>query len=168
MRSTWSATKRRCDVLESSRERFAAGLRDERVAVAVPMTPGGYALFQNGLADISIPTLLVTAALDQTLPDAEEGTPIWEGLAGADDMRVQFTNAGHFSFISVCNLLGRFGVDDGCGPQFTPTDRVGQITLDYALAFVRLHLLGDDSGRTLLDGPSPDPEVEISRKAGAP
>ncbi len=151
-----------CDYIDEAKDRYAEGFLDDRVDVAIPLAPAGATVFVEGLADVEMPVLLVTGARDATLPDAVQGSAIWGLLDGSDDLRVQFTNAGHFSFTSFCEFLGE---NDGCGEDFTPVSKVHQITVGYALAFARHHLYGDaDAAAWLEREPSPLDVYEIERR----
>lgn len=135
-------------------EVFRAGLLDTRIRVAIPQTPGGFLVFGERLADIAIPTLLWTAARDRTLPNDEEGDPIWEAMAGEHHMRIDLTDGGHFTFSNMCELLSFVPQvrDDGCGEDFIDPFEGFDLINAYSLAFARYHLFGDETDRALLDG----------------
>lgn len=141
-----------CDYLDSAAARFETGFVDPRIVAGIPLTPAGANVFRAGTADIDVPLLVVTAGRDQTLPNAVEGDPLWNPMDGPDAIRLDFPNAGHFSFTSFCGRLGNFGAEDGCGETFLPPERVMQITREYALAFARLHLMQDTENADLLNG----------------
>ena len=153
-----------CDYIEEAEGRYAAGFLDDRVDVAIPLAPAGATVFGDGLADIDIPVLLVTGERDATLPDASQGSAIWDLLDGPEDQRVQFTDAGHFSFTNFCAYLGASGARDGCGDDFTAVEKVHRITSGYALAFARHHLFADpDAAVWLAREPSLLDVYEIER-----
>ena len=140
-----------CDYWDATgRALHDAGFRDDRVDIVVPMTPTGAEAFGAGLAEIEIPTLLMTGAADATTTNAAEGDPIWNSLEGENKLRVDFPLAGHFSFTNVCEL----GVlaDDGCGPGFTPSSEFHPVVNAYVMAFARHHLWGDEEVVPILDG----------------
>ena len=131
---------------------FNEGFRDERVKVAMPQAPFGGPVFGAGVADIDIPVLLFTARADRTLPASQDGDPIWDGLDGEDDLRVDIVTAGHFTFSNACGFGLGIGEDDGCGPGFIGPERAFHIVNTYALVFARRHLLGDTDHLDILDG----------------
>lgn len=133
--------------------RFRAGFRDPRVDVAIPMAPGGASVLgPEGVADVQIPTLLMTASGDLMTPNAAQGDRFWSSLNGAHDLRVNLDGGGHHSFAVTCQLLGGT-LGDGCGEGFTDYREAHRVVNAYALAFARRHLFADTSVDALLDGP---------------
>jgi predicted dienelactone hydrolase len=136
------------------RDLFAAGLKDPRITASVPMAPLGGPAFD--FSAIDVPTLLITAGLDATLPPPGNGDDVWRGLDGADDLRLDFPEAGHFSFADICEALPGAVRGDGCGDGFTPTPEIHTVANTYTLAFLRKHLFGDTRNDGLLSGdPAP-------------
>jgi predicted dienelactone hydrolase len=144
-----------CDLLERDgvEDLFREGFLDDRIDVAIPQAPGGYFAFEEGLASIDIPTMLMTGGLDQTLPPSEEGEPIWAALDGPH-VRVDLVAGGHFTFSNMCDLLPGLPQveDDGCGDHNIEPTRAYEIINAYSLAFARFHLQGDDQVVDLLHG----------------
>jgi predicted dienelactone hydrolase len=148
---------------------FREGFLDDRIDVAMPQAPGGYVAFQEGLADIEMPTLVFTGGMDATLPNDEEGDPIWAAMEGSQHMRVNLPKAGHFTFSNMCDLVG--GVDqienDGCSEEFIEPTLAYDIVNAYTLAWSRYHIFGEDHVEDLVMGQDmPWSEVELSRKSG--
>lgn len=137
--------------------RLEPGLRDHRIEAIVPMAPGGYAAFQQGVADIDVPVLLMTGGVDTFTPDAEEGDPIWAGLDGPNDIRIAMATAGHFTFSDACRLSLPVPNNDSCGPENIDTAEVHPILAGFVLSFVT----GDYGA---FDAPSPHPAVDIFHK----
>jgi predicted dienelactone hydrolase len=158
-----------CADLADSAARLRAGFHDPRVRVAVPMAPGDGGLLRDGINAIDVPTLLMTANFDRNNSDEADGDPIWAALDGPDDRRVRFDRAGHFSFTSLCGFIGPLGENNGCSEESIPPEELHPIINEYVMAFVRLHLFGDESGRPLIDGEvSLREEVTVVRKPGIP
>lgn len=151
-RANPAAPAAECDYLDAAAPRFETGFGDPRVVAGIPLTPAGANVFRQGTADVDIPLLFVTAGRDVTLPNAVEGDPLWSPMDGPDAVRLDFPNAGHFSFTSFCGRLGNFAANDGCSDEFISPDRVMQITQEYALAFARYHLLQAPEYADLLTG----------------
>ena len=141
-----------CADLANSAARLRAGFHDPRVKVVVPMAPGNASLLRGGIGDIEVPTLLMTANFDLNNSDEADGDPIWAALDGADDRRVRFDQAGHFSFTDLCGFIGPLGENNGCTEESIPPQELHPIINAYVMAFVRLHLFGDERGRPLVDG----------------
>ncbi len=134
------------------RSRFEAGFLDPRVDLGMPMAPLGGPVFD--FSAIDVPTLLVTAGRDETLPDPEHGDDVWAGLDGPDDVRLAFPDAGHFSFANICEELPGVVMGDGCLADNTDPDEVHRATRAIAWAFVSHHLFGDFEFDALLSGES--------------
>lgn len=154
-----------CDALIANEALYRAGFLDPRVDALVSMSPGVVGVFgASGVAQIAIPTLLVTGALDKTTTNANDGDPAWAQLSGSrDSLRLDFATAGHFTFSDACALPIAIGEDDGCGAGFIEPAQAHAAINAYALAFLRLHLLGDDSGSALLSGDERiEPDLTLS------
>ena len=141
-----------CDFFlrEDIQQSFIDGFLDPRVDVAIPQAPFGGPVFGEGVADVDIPVMLLTALGDVTLPPEQDGDPLWDGLDGADDIRVDFVTGGHFTFSDACAL--GVGVGDGCGPEFIAPETAHFLVNAYTMAFARKHLFDDDTNDDILDG----------------
>lgn len=159
-----------CSFIEddNSLELFAEGFLDDRIDVAIPQAPGGFAVFLDGLSDIEIPTLVLTGALDATLPADEEGDRIWAAMSG-DHMRVDLRAGGHFTFSNMCDLIPSVASTDGCGESFIGKDVAYELINAYSLAWARRVLWRDLSNDALLDGTDTryTEEVQLSWKDGS-
>ncbi len=154
-----------CDVLKAHETLYRTGFLDPRVDALIPMTPGAVLLFGgSGIANVGLPTLLMTGGLDGTTPDATDGDPAWEQLSGGpDNIRVAFATAGHFTFSDACTLSLGATFSDGCGPGFILPENAHRAINAYALAFLGKHLLGDASQDDLLTGERAiEPDVTLS------
>ena len=144
-----------CELLgEGQDDIFRAGFLDDRIDVAIPMTPGGAQVFGDGLAAIEIPVLMWTAGHDKTLPNEVEGDPIWESLRAGDQdhhVRIDITDAGHFTFSNMCDVFGT-AIDqiaeDGCGEEFISSEIALPLSNVYSLEFLRYHLMDDEEAKT--------------------
>lgn len=149
---------------------FEQGFGDARVDAIAPQAPALIGYFEDGeLEGLALPTLLQSGKLDITTPDATEAEPLWDMLDGTSDRWVSLQKGGHYSFITVCHdldagLLELFvpdNVNDGCGPDFTPTTELVPMLGTYLMAFARQHVLGEPQWSVLLEGESLHPEVEL-------
>lgn len=160
-----------CDLLDADGvvDLFRDGLLDPRIDVAIPQTPGGFFIFQEGIADIDIPTLMMTGELDRTLPNDEEGDPLWNNMEGPH-MRLNMPRGGHFTFSNMCELFGDLVPDDGCGDEFIEFEPAFEIINAFSMAFARYHLFGDESHNDLLTGTITPwgTEVQLSWKPAHP
>jgi len=145
-----------CDTFNTEKRRalFRDGFYDERIDLAIPQAPAGAEIFEEGLAELEVPTLHMTGGMDRTLPNSEEGDPIWELMEGQEHRRVNIDRAGHFTFSNMCTLFG--GVErvqnDGCGDENIDSEVAFRIINNYSLAFARFHLWGDESAEEIVDG----------------
>ena len=154
-----------CESLVASEAIYREGFLDPRVDAVISMAPGIVLVFGGGgIAQMPLPTMLVTGSRDKRTPNATNGDLAWTQLAGSsDNLRLDFASAGHFSFSDACTLPVSIGVGDGCGEGFIDSARVHAAVNAFALAFLRLHLLGDAAGQPLLSGAeSIEPDLTLS------
>lgn len=138
-------------------ERLEVGYADDRIETIVPLAPGGYAAFEGGVADIDVPTLLMTGGVDTFTTDEEEGDPIWAAMDGENDIRIHMPAAGHFTFSDVCELGLPVPGNDSCGPENIPTAQAHPILAQFVLDYVT-------GNYAAFDGPSGHDGIEIHHK----
>ncbi|TNF24196.1 MAG: hypothetical protein EP329_25495 [Deltaproteobacteria bacterium] len=157
-----------CETVADDEALYRAGFYDARISALVPMAPAGMLLFTGGFDTIVAPMLLMTGAMDETTPNATEGNVAWSNLSGeAGNLRIDFATAGHFTFSDACELDVGAAFEDGCGEAFLDADAAHTAIDAYALAFLRLQLLGDTGGVPLLDG-TVSIEDDVTLSVGAP
>lgn len=152
-----------CDAFTPEQlDRARMGFVDDRIDVAIPQTPAGAEVFRENLAMIDIPTLLMTAEFDVTLPNEEEGDPIW-ALMDAPSVRLDMLNAGHFTYSNMCDIVP---VEDGCGEESIEPELAREIINAYSMAFARWHLWGVEEDRAIATGEEViyDENIVISTK----
>ncbi len=128
---------------------FEEGFGDPRLLAAVPMAPAD--VVSGDPAAIDVPVLLVTAGRDETLPEAAHADPIWRRLDGPSDLRLDFPEAGHFTFSDVCTAIPGALNRDGCAADNTPPAEVHAVVRDVVFAFARRHVLGLAGDEPALD-----------------
>jgi predicted dienelactone hydrolase len=169
-----ACTGAECQFLEDPEvvEAFEQGFGDPRVDAIAPQAPALIdGLGADDLAALAVPTMLQSGKLDKTTPDATEAEPAWAALDDADDVWINLPFGAHYSFITVCDdldpeLLALFqpdNVEDGCGPEFTPTHEIVPVLNTYLLAYARMHVLGETQWSVLLEGETLHPEVDLYR-----
>lgn len=153
------AEERACDADDDSdactflaqpavQDAFDAGFADARVGAIALQAPS-----MMGVLDphgVDVPTLLLSGDRDQTTTLDNATLPIWEGIDHPEDLWVRFADAGHFSFITVCDVVGSAQItmfeptapEDGCGDDFLPPSDVAKINTAYLVAFGEFHVLG--------------------------
>ncbi len=151
---------------------FEQGFGDPRVDAIAPQAPALISSFIAGdLAALPVPTMLQSGKLDKTTPDATEAEPAWAALSDPDDVWINLPFGAHYSFITVCDdldpeLLAVFqpdNLEDGCGPEFTPTSEIVPVLGTYLLAYARLHVLGEAQWSAVLEGETLHPELDLYR-----
>lgn len=159
-----------CEMLGENEALYRSGFGHPSVRVAIPMSPGATLLFgESGAGDVDAPVLLLTATLDRTTTNDDDGDPTWAALAGdARHLRVDFTAGGHFTFSNACDLPLDATLNDGCGPDFIAPAVAHRIINAYTLAFIERHLLGDEGPDPVLDAdPPPYEDIQVSRGGSA-
>lgn len=108
-------------------------LGDDRVWAVVAMAPwNGEGAITDGTKAITVPTLVLTGALDETttLPTVEGQ---WDALTVEPRAFGLFPEAGHYSFSPVACLLE---TGDGCGDGFVDLDTFTGIVNTAGAAFL--------------------------------
>ncbi len=147
--------------------RMKEGFRDPRLRAIIPIAAGNsYELGPEGVADIEIPTMMITGGLDKNCSEERHGDPYWAALDGAEDIRVQLTTAGHHTFTLTCEFFAGLGQNDnGCTDANIDPELGQNLTAAYVLAFAWKHLDGSDVYDDLLTGAeSLDDSVVLYRK----
>jgi len=159
-----------CSSIVDNEAIYRGSFLDPRIDALIPMAPGASFTFgASGIEQITLPTLLVTAGLDQTTTEVDDGDPTWAQLAhvSSDNLRIDFATGGHFTFSDACSLPLGIGDTDGCGPANLPAAAAHEAVNAYALAFLDRHLRGVESNSALLDGTLRiEPDVTFSHGNG--
>ena len=72
--------------------RMKEGFGDPRLRAIIPIAAGNsYELGPGGVANIEIPTMMITGGLDKNCSEERHGDPYWAALNGEEDIRVQLT-----------------------------------------------------------------------------
>jgi predicted dienelactone hydrolase len=153
-----------CDVLAAPgvEAAYRAGFLDERVVALAPQAPAIGSIVESELAELDVPSMLMSGLLDQTTTQEESAEPAWRGLDHPDDIWVEMPRGAHFTFITICHdltpdLLELFRPDagqDGCGEQFIDTQEAIPVLAAYVFAFGRRHVLGQTEWDAVLEGPA--------------
>ena len=147
--------------------RMKEGFRDPRLLAVMPIAAGNsYELGPQGVADIDIPTMMVTGGLDKNCSEERHGDPYWAALDGEEDVRVQLTTAGHHTFTLTCEFFAGLGQDDnGCTDANIDPELGQNLTAGYVLSFAWKHLDGSSAYDSILAGAiSFDDTVVVSTK----
>lgn len=157
------STSASCEVLADPdvEAAYRAGFGDPRVVALAPQAPALVSIADGELADLGIPTMLMSGRLDQTTTQETSAEPAWAGVDDPDDLWVEMPLGAHFSFITICydldpGILALFQPDageDGCGPEFIDAEEAIPVLSAYVLAFGRRHVLGETQWDAVLTGP---------------
>ena len=146
---------------------FETGFLDERVKGLLLLASGDFARFGVGVANVQVPVMQWTAGDDRNNPNAVDGDPIWSNLS-APSVRFNIENGGHFTFTSICQIVGPLGEDNGCDEDDYPLETAHELVNQYALMFAQGFILGDDTQRenlsALTSSDLDDPNVTLTVK----
>lgn len=132
---------------------------DPRVDAVVPIAAAAMLLSDAELAAVDVPTLLLSATSDTTVPLVPTITRAWDLISGRPAYRADLRSAGHSSFTNACDLhdalaaaglppdLLEFLADsaaDACGPDLLPVGEAHRLTTLYTVAFLQ-STVGDDA-----------------------
>lgn len=149
--------------------------RDPRIQAIALQAPGALGMIDP--STVEVPSLLMSANKDAWLPLEKEAQPIWSALKHPDDLWLQFEDAGHLTFITVCeeNVLGAAVVNnfmpavggDGCNEEYMSSARMADVNTAYMVMFAEKHLLGVNTWDAYLRGENTleltsDVQVDIS------
>ena len=160
---------------EERRELFERGFYEPRFKAAIPQTPGIGPVFEDGVQQLKMPLLMMTAGRDQSLRAELNGDYMWDRLIEGPHARFDLPNGGHFTYSNMCSLLGTLEIasEDGCDETFIDVDAALMMIVHYAMAWAEYHVLGDERHEALIRGeerpyPEEDLVYEILPRAESP
>lgn len=132
-------------------EQIDAGFDEPRIVAIGLQAPATMGVLD--VQNVNVPTLMLTGDRDQTTTHEGASVPIWDGLNHPQDLWVRFEDAGHMSFISICEIVPVSAIsafqpgakEDGCGEDFVPPGEVVRINTSYLVSFAEAHVLGVDA-----------------------
>ena len=135
------------DISRETMESF--GSNDERVYATIPMSPGLWYTFGEGLTTLRTP-FFVTGQLDQVLEYEQEALPTMERVPEAPEL--YYPNTGHYGFTEMCTLIPAFSEEctDASG-QYTEPEFLLSSMQSVVLAHIKGNIEGEDSYKTWLD-----------------
>ncbi len=161
-------TSEYCQAYRAFPDQFEAGFLDDRVHGLILLASGDYARFNDGVNAVSIPVLQWTADGDRNNSNEDDGDPIWNALAG-ESFRFNIANGGHFTFTSICSIVGPLGVDNGCDSDNYPLPEAHALINRYALQFGNAFMRDVQADEVALSNLTTeavaDPNVSFSQKA---
>jgi predicted dienelactone hydrolase len=164
---TETSTSEYCRAYNAHPGRFETGFLDTRVNGLILLASGDYARFNEGVRNVNIPVLQWTAGGDRNNSNQNDGDPIWNALSG-NAIRFNIANGGHFTFTSICSIVGPLGVDNGCDADNYPLEQAHSLINQYSLQFGNAFIRNVVSERTTLLDLSTEtlnePNVTLSTK----
>ena len=166
---------------------FLVATMESRIDVVVGQAPTSQDVIalqqQTPIEDVSIPMIIQSATLDETLPEDTNARPLYETLT-AEKAWLSLSRAGHFSYSDLCvldveaisvavNLDVSNVLEDGCGPDALPAALAQPAIRSSAIGAFNLYLRGSEGSRRFLtqaalDEIAPGEGVMRSEQALAP
>ena len=129
------------DISRDTMENFKNG--DDRVYATIPMSPGLWYTFGDGLSLLRQP-FFVTGKLDHILEYEQEALPTMERAPQAPELH--YPNTGHYGFTEMCTLIPAFSEEctDTSGRYTEPSFLLSSMQ-SIVLAHIRGNIDGDES-----------------------
>ncbi len=143
---------------------FLVASQDFRFDVVVAQAPGSQDVIdlqsRTPMRELTKPSLLQSATLDDTLPEATNAAPLFRTLPGPRAW-LSLSRAGHFTYSDLCvldsaaisvavNLDVSNVLDDGCGEEALPTNIAFPVINATAIGFFNVHLRGSPGSATFV------------------
>lgn len=138
--------------LDSPPEGLWPATTDPRVRAVVALAPAlGPAFGPEGLAALTVPTLILVGSADQSTVPERDAYPVYQGIGSADKALGVFENAGHYVFIDACsNVMIQFGLFWGCSDMVWDMARVHDLSNHLVTAFLLAELYNDADAAAVL------------------
>lgn len=139
--------------LDATPEGLWPATTDSRIQAIVPLAPWSPPLFSEaGLAEVSVPTMIIVGSGDQTTPGETNAFPAYEHIASANKVLVVLENADHFIFVEQCtDAAVQFGFFAYCSDAVWDMQRAHDLITHFATAFLLSTLKGDAEASAALD-----------------
>ncbi len=135
--------------LDAAPEGLWEPLNDARIDAIVPMSAGGSLFNDQGLAEITLPTLVMSGTLDGTVPFDWGSRMIYDHIASTEKILVAFELGDHNMFTSTCEdaptTVDMFGKDFYflCSDSVWDMYRAHDLANHFITAFLLDQLKGD-------------------------
>jgi predicted dienelactone hydrolase len=126
---------------------------DARVDAAIPMAGDSYLFDQAGLAEITVPILVMGGTADSGTPFDWGAGPTFEYVSSPEKVLVAFENAEHALFTNGCEAtpwLVDIGFSWMCLDPVWDKQRTNDLASHFVTAFLLAVLKGDDEARAAL------------------
>jgi len=142
--------------LDSIPEGLWLAMSDPRVDVAIPMSSEGHFFNEAGLAEITMPILIMGGTRDNSVPYDWSVRPVYDYVSSQQKILVTFEYADHFIFAPTCEdapttmeLLGGYFYYL-CSDAVWDLDRAHDLINHFVIAFLLAELKGDGDAASAL------------------
>lgn len=137
-------------------ESLLPSVSDPRIDAVVALAPWNAPIFgQNGLANVTIPALVIVGSGDQTTPPERDAYTFYQRLGSTDKTLVVFDHADHFIYIDACNaLMTNFADFSVCSDPVWDIVRAHDLMNHFITAFLRDVLLDDATAASIFTLPN--------------
>jgi predicted dienelactone hydrolase len=127
---------------------------DPRIDALVAYTPSRIPAFgTDGLAALTLPTMVVVGSNDGDSPPERYAYPMYERIGSTKRSLVVFEGANHFIFGDSCSpFMIEWGMHAFCSDSVWDMDRAHDVINHFTTAFLLSELYGDE-GATVALGP---------------
>jgi len=108
---------------------------DNRASAVLSMTPAGWQMFGDHLADISVPTVVMGATDDNLTPMDTAVRPTWDRLATTPRHLAELQGGNHFAFSNLCSLIP---MDEYCDVGNLDMEQGHRVIREAATAFLEV------------------------------
>ena len=125
---------------------------DPRIQAVLAMAPWNGPIFgETGLADVSVPALIMVGSADSSTVPERDAVPMYRALGSEHKALAVFDHAGHSIFINECNdFMREFGLFSSCSDEVWDMARVHDLVNHTATAFLKAVLQDDREAASAL------------------
>lgn len=142
--------------LDSPPQGLWPSMADPRVDAAIPMSSEGYWFNEQGLAEITMPVLVMGGTADNSVPYDWGVRPVYDDVSSQQKALVTIENADHYIFVPSCvdaptslEILGN-DLYYLCSDPVWDVDRAHDLVNHFVIAFLLDQLKGDAEAHTAL------------------
>lgn len=132
--------------LDGVTDELLPSAQDERIDVVIPMSPDQIFFGENGLNNVTIPTLYLVGDLDEYI-SYDQFTNGFDSLGSETAYMITFENAGHGIFGDTCErtpILVAWDLYSLCADQVWDKARIHDLVNHFSTAFLLWHLYEQD------------------------
>ncbi len=149
----YAATIARLRGLSATPDGLLPATTDARIRAVVAMAPASSLFTDAGIADISVPTMLIAGSADTVLPVDANADAAYAAIT-TPKARVVLENGEHYLFVVGCShfpdLLVNAGLFDKCSDPVWDMDRAHDLIDHFSIAFLLYALKGDQTALAAL------------------